>query len=177
MASIKKLQSEGESDTCTFSPVWLELSSLARIFSTPGGDSASGVPKVPSESELWRDKQRTLAWTTRVQVEWTFALEKQKKSWVCRESFCLAEPIPSWWNQTLSSLMFHYPLKGAKEHLWREWRIVMLELEWNWDENSVWCNYCVITRFTLFQDTLPSNQYLYHWLRRDVSMRLFSIYF
>lgn len=48
-----------QAETGTFSPVWLELSSLPSIFSTPG-DSPSGVPKVPSESELWRERQRAL---------------------------------------------------------------------------------------------------------------------
>ncbi len=41
------------------SPVWLELSSWLRCFTTPG-DSASGVSKVPSESELQREREKIL---------------------------------------------------------------------------------------------------------------------
>lgn len=37
--------------------MWAELSSWVRSFSRPG-DSASGVSKFPSESELERDRER-----------------------------------------------------------------------------------------------------------------------
>lgn len=52
-----KVWAVGRPNISDILPVWFELSSWLSSFTTPG-DSASGVSKVPSESELWREREK-----------------------------------------------------------------------------------------------------------------------
>lgn len=55
--SLTVIKALSQPNSWAISPVWLEFSSWLSRFTTHG-DSASGVSKFPSESELWREQEK-----------------------------------------------------------------------------------------------------------------------
>ena len=66
------------------SPVWSELSSWPGSFTTPG-DSASGVSKVPSESELRKEREETTL-TTPQKRKCRYSLQPTDPKW---HTYCM----------------------------------------------------------------------------------------